>query len=76
MFLHLWNDEADPFSHVIRVQVYSLKKELTEVTHRKDMIVTYADKTDDLLILRWNENPNMLLARQKEIANGHDSIYR
>ncbi|MGL4971797.1 MAG: response regulator transcription factor [Culicoidibacterales bacterium] len=31
IFDHVWNDEADPFSQVIRVHMYSLRKKIREI---------------------------------------------
>lgn len=39
LFEHIWDEHSDPFSKVIRVHIYSLRKKLTQVTG-KDRIIT------------------------------------
>ena len=39
-FDHIWEDHADPFTKVIRVHVYSLRKKLTEATGYDQWIET------------------------------------
>ncbi len=40
LFEHIWNDEADPFSEVLRVHVYSLRKKLNLATGKDNIIKT------------------------------------
>ncbi|MGL4799132.1 MAG: response regulator transcription factor [Cellulosilyticaceae bacterium] len=40
LFEHVWNDHADPFTKVVRVHIYSLRKKLIAATGREDMITT------------------------------------
>lgn len=40
LFEHIWNDEADPFSEVLRVHVYALRKKLNLATGKDDIIKT------------------------------------
>lgn len=40
IFEHVWDEYADPFSNVIRVHIYSLRKKLMKQTGKKDMITT------------------------------------
>ena len=35
---HVWDENADPFTTVIRVHVYSLRKKLTAVSGNENMI--------------------------------------
>lgn len=35
-----WNEEADPFTDVMRVHIYALRKKIHEITERDDVIVT------------------------------------
>ena len=37
---HVWDENADPFTTVIRVHVYSLRKKLTAVSGNENMIKT------------------------------------
>lgn len=37
---HVWNDEADSFSNVVRVHIYSLRKKLISAIGREDTIET------------------------------------
>lgn len=40
LFEHIWNDEADPFSEVLRVHVYALRKKLNLATGKDNIIKT------------------------------------
>jgi len=40
LFENLWNDEADPFSEVMRVHIYSLRKKLLIASGKSDFIAT------------------------------------
>ncbi len=40
LFENVWNDEADPFSEVMRVHIYSLRKKLLNVSGKADFIGT------------------------------------
>ena len=35
-----WNEEADPFTDVMRVHIYALRKKIHEITERDDVILT------------------------------------
>jgi DNA-binding response OmpR family regulator len=37
---HVWDEDADPFSQVIRVHIYSLRKKLSQATGGKETITT------------------------------------
>lgn len=37
---HLWDENADPFTTVIRVHIYSLRKKLTAISGRENLIQT------------------------------------
>lgn len=37
---HIWNEEADPFSDVMRVHIYSLRKKLSQATGGRTVIQT------------------------------------
>lgn len=37
---HVWNENADPFTTVIRVHIYSLRKKLTNVSGKENLIQT------------------------------------
>lgn len=37
---HVWDENADPFSQVIRVHIYSLRKKLSQATGGKETITT------------------------------------
>lgn len=40
LFEHIWNDEADAFSEVMRVHIYSLRKKLNNGTGNRNFITT------------------------------------
>lgn len=40
LFNHVWDDHADPFTKVIRVHIYSLRKKLISATGKDDIITT------------------------------------
>ena len=40
MINHVWDENTDPFTTVIRVHVYSLRKKLTAVSGNENMIKT------------------------------------
>lgn len=40
LFEHVWDDVADPFSKVIRVHIYSLRKKLLQASGNKEFIET------------------------------------
>ncbi len=40
LFEHVWDEHSDPFSKVIRVHIYSLRKKLTNATGKDNMITT------------------------------------
>ena len=35
-----WNEEADPFTDVMRVHIYALRKKIHAITERDDVILT------------------------------------
>ena len=40
LFEHVWDEHSDPFSKVIRVHIYSLRKKLIHATGEKEIITT------------------------------------
>lgn len=40
LFEHVWDEHSDPFSKVIRVHIYSLRKKLIHATGKDDIITT------------------------------------
>lgn len=40
LYQHIWNDEMNPFTEVMRVHIYTLRKKLSSATGKKDMIST------------------------------------
>ena len=40
LFEHVWDEHSDPFSKVIRVHIYSLRKKLVNATGKDDIITT------------------------------------
>ena len=40
LFEHVWDEHSDPFSKVIRVNIYSLRKKLIHATGEKEIITT------------------------------------
>jgi DNA-binding response OmpR family regulator len=40
LYQHIWNDEANPFTEVMRVHIYSLRKKLHSATGKNDIITT------------------------------------
>lgn len=40
LYQHIWNEEANPFTEVMRVHIYTLRKKLNSATGKKDIITT------------------------------------
>ena len=40
LFEHVWDEHSDPFSKVIRVHIYSLRKKLVNATGKDNIITT------------------------------------
>lgn len=40
LYQHIWNEEANPFTEVMRVHIYTLRKKLNSATGKNDIIAT------------------------------------
>ncbi|WHY79448.1 response regulator transcription factor [Neobacillus sp. WH10] len=40
LYRHVWNEESNPFTEVMRVHIYSLRKKINEITGKNNVIST------------------------------------